>query len=205
MIELPTIGIRAARFRLWCAADGGCGGAAWWRSGHGGAARRPRRSCVVAQEPRWRGMAAAWRCCAATEAVAAPCDGHGSSDQREHGGDRRVCAFRLFRVSPAEKKLGVCRRGRRPRPGHAGPAVLIASARDHGHELGRVEGGDDRGGEDRVEQLETAPLLALVRGMCVSRGRADRGVVGALTHKCASWARPWRRMCEPRLYISPLR
>jgi len=33
----------------------------------------------VAQEPRWRGMAAAWRCCAATEAVAAPCDGHGRS------------------------------------------------------------------------------------------------------------------------------
>ena len=128
----------------WCAADGGCGGTAWWCSGHGGAARRPRRSCVVAQEPRWRGMAAAWRSCAATEAVAAPCDGHGSSDQHEHGGDRRVCAFRLFRVSPAEKKLGVCRRGRRPRPGHAGPAVLIASARGHGHELGRVERGDER-------------------------------------------------------------
>ena len=98
----------------------------------------------MAQEPRWRGMAAPWRCCAATEAVAAPCDGHGSGDQREHGGNRRVCAFRLFRVSPAEKKLGVCRRGRRPRPGHAGPAVLIASARDHGHELGRVERGDER-------------------------------------------------------------
>ena len=118
--------------------------AAWWCSGHGGAARRPRRSCVVAQEPRWRGMAAAWRCCAVTEAVAAPCDGHGSSGRHEHGDNRRVCALRLFRVSPAEKKLGVCRRGRRPRPGHAGPAVLIASARGHGHELGRVERGDER-------------------------------------------------------------
>lgn len=42
-------------------------------------ARRPRRTCVVAQRPRWRSMAEAWRCCAATEAVAVPCNGHGRS------------------------------------------------------------------------------------------------------------------------------
>ena len=95
----------------------------------------------MAQEPRWRGMAAAWRSCAATEAVAAPCDGHGS-------GNWRVCALRLFRVSPAEKKLGVCRRGRRPRPGHAGPAVLIALERDVGTSWGvwsvaTIEEGED--------------------------------------------------------------
>jgi hypothetical protein len=105
-------------------------------------ARRPRRTCVGAQRPR------AWRCCAATEVVVAPCDGHGSGDQRVHGGDRRVRALRLVHVSPARKKAGspcTCtddRGGRRPRPGHAGPAVLISSARDRGHELGRVERGE---------------------------------------------------------------
>jgi hypothetical protein len=91
---------------------------------------------------------AAWRCCTATEVVAAPCDGYGSGNRCEHGGDRRVCALRLFRVSPAEKKLGVCHRGRRP--------------------YHRVRARDDQGGEDQVVQLETAALLALVRGMCVS-------------------------------------
>jgi hypothetical protein len=30
---------------------------------------------------RWRGMAEAWRCCAVTKAVAAPCEGHGSGDR----------------------------------------------------------------------------------------------------------------------------
>jgi hypothetical protein len=32
--------------------------------------------------------------------------------------------------------------GRRPRPGHAGSTVVIASARGHGHELRRVERGE---------------------------------------------------------------
>ena len=58
-------------------------------------------------------------------------------------------------------------------------------------------------GEDQIELLETAALPASVRGMCVSRGRADRGVGGALTRESVSWSRTWQSMCEPRLYISP--
>ena len=91
-------------------------------------------------------MAAAWRCWAATEAVA-PCDGHESDDRREHGG-----ALRLFHVSPVEKKLGVCRRERRSRPGHAGPAVLIMLERDVGMSCGVWSVATIEEGEDFVQQ-----------------------------------------------------
>ena len=134
-------------------------------------------------------MAAAWRCCAATEGVA-PCDGHESDDRREHGG-----MLRLFRVSPAEKKLGVCRRGRRRCPGHAGPAVLITLERDVGTSWGVWSVATIKEGEDLVQQ-QAGRVDRVGARQVRELGHADHGGVGALTRHHASWARPCHRECE---------